>query len=191
MSNISSTPLAKHSERLLSPVIQGAGKAPGRFVFRGEFALKLAPSKGGEKRPPEAKADQVIMACEGGKIVFFAGHAPSLAYLDMVMECLGADFTPQGRYFLFAGNVDISKKYAIDMNGIPFNVLPLDEATVYNELLDLFYLERGDLKKMSGEEKVDAIVDAAAGFDGKFPATPFATAVAEMGPVKVVENRPV
>lgn len=191
MSDLASTPLGKHSERLLTPVVQGPSKAPGRFVFRGEFALKLAPSKGGEKRPPEAKSDQVIMACEGGKIVFFAGHVPSLAYMDLVMESLGADLTPQGRYFLFAGNVDISKKYAIDMNGIPFNVLPLDEATVYNELLDLLYLEKGDLKKMSGEEKVDAIVNAAASFNGKFPATPFAAAVAEMGPVKVVENRPV
>lgn len=191
MTDISSTPLGKHAERLLTPVVQGASKAAGRFVFRGEFALKLAPSTAGEKRPPEAKSDQVIIACEGDKIVFFAGHVPSLALLETVMEVLGADFTPSGRYFLFAGNVDISKKYAIDMNGIPFNVLPLDEATVYNELLDLLYLEKGDLKKMSGEEKVDAIVNAAAGFKGGFPATPYATAVAEMGPVKVVENRPV
>lgn len=91
----------------------------------------------------------------------------------------------------FAGNLDISKKHRIDMNGIPFNVLPLDEATVYNELLDLFYLEKGDLKKMSGEEKIDAIVNAAAGFNGKFPVIAFTQAVAEMGPVKVAENRPV
>lgn len=191
MTDLSTTPLAKQSERLLSPVVQGPSKAPGRFVFRGEFALKLAPSTAGEKRPPEAKADQVIIATEAGKIAFFACHVPTLANLELVMDCLGADLTPQGRYFLFAGNVDISKKYAIDMNGIPFNVLPLDEATVYNELLDLLYLEKGDLKKMAGEEKVDAIVNAAASFNGKFPATSFAQAVAEMGPVKVAENRPV
>lgn len=191
MTDISTTPLAKQSERLLSPVVQGPSKAPGRFVFRGEFALKLAPSTAGEKRPPEAKADQVIIATEGDKIVFLSCHVPTVANLELVMDCMGADLTPQGRYFLFAGNVDISKKYAIDMNGIPFNVLPLDEATVYNELLDLFYLEKGDLKKMGGEEKIDAIVNAAASFNGKFPAASFAQAVAEMGPVKVAENRPV
>jgi hypothetical protein len=191
MTDISTTPLGKQSERLISPVVQGPSKAPGRFVFRGEFALKLAPSTAGEKRPPEAKADQVIIACEGDKIVFLSCHVPSLAALELVMDCLGADLTPTGRYFLFAGNVDISKKYTIDMNGIPFNVLPLDEATVYNEMLDLLYLEKGDLKKMSGEEKVDAIVNAAASFNGKFPVSTFAAAVAEMGPVKVAENRPV
>ena len=77
------------------------------------------------------------------------------------------------------------------MGGICVSVLPLDEATVYNELLDLFYLEKSDLKKMSGEQKVDAIADAAKGYNGKFPATTFAQAVAEMGPIKVAENRPV
>ncbi|MBS4095669.1 MAG: hypothetical protein KGZ83_02385 [Sulfuricella sp.] len=191
MTDISTTPLAKLEAHLLSPIVKGPTKVAGRIAFRGEFALKLAPSTAGEIRPPEVKADQVIIACEGGKISFFSCHVASLAHLELVMACLGQDMSATGSYYVFAGNLDISKKYVIDMNGIPFNVLPLDEATVYNELLDLFYLEKGDLKKMSGEEKIDAIVDAAAKFNGKFPAIPYAQAVAEMGPVKVAENRPV
>lgn len=185
------SPFAKLSERLLSPIVDGPTGVPGRYAFRGEFALKLAPSTAGEKRPPEIKADQMILAAEGGKLAFFACHVDSVAYLELVMECFGDLFTPAGSYFLFAGNVDISKKYLIEMNGIRFSVLPLDEATVYNELLDLLYLEKGDLKKMGGEQKVDAIVNAAKGYDGKFPVTAFAQAVAEMGPIKVAENRPV
>jgi len=191
MSDLASTPLGKLEEHLLSPVVKGPTKVAGRFAFRGEFALKLTPTIAGEKRPPEVKADQVIIATEGGKIAFFSCHVASLAHLALVVECLGKDMTANGHYYVFAGNLDISKKYLIDMNGIPFNVLPLDEATVYNELLDLFYLEKGDLKKMGGEEKVDAIVNAAAAFNGKFPTIPYAQAVAEMGPVKVAENRPV
>lgn len=191
MTDLASTPLAKLEAHLLSPIVKGPTKAPGRFAFRGEFALKLAPTLAGEKRPPELKADQVILVTEGGRITFFSGHVASLAHLEQVMACLGQGMSADGHYYLFAGNLDISKKYRIDMNGIPFHVLPLDEATVYNELLDLFYLEKGDLKKMSGEEKIDAIVNAAASFDGKFPLIAFTQAVAEMGPVKVVENRPV
>jgi len=191
MSDLASTPLAKLQENLLSPIVQGPTKVAGRFAFRGEMALKFTPSLAGEKRPPEVKADQVIIAADDGKITFFSGHVASLAHLDLVKECLGADMVPTGKYFLFAGNLDISKKYQIDMNGIPFNVLPLDEATVYNELLDLFYLEKGDLKKMGGEEKIDAIIKGASTFNGQFAAIPFAQAVAEMGPVKVAENRPV
>jgi len=185
------SPFSKLGERLLSPIVDGPTKVAGRYAYRGEFALKLAPSTAGEKRPPEVKADQMILAADGDKLSFFACHVDSLAYLELVMENFGDLFTPTGRYFLFAGNIDISKKYLIDMGGIAFNVLPLDEATVYNELLDLFYLEKSDLKKMNGEEKVDAIVNASKGFNGKFPATPFAQAVAEMGPIKVAENRPV
>lgn len=191
MSDLASTPLAKLQENLLSPIVQGPTKVAGRIAFRGEMALKFTPTLAGEKRPPEVKADQVILAADDGKITFFSGHVASLAHLDLVKECLGADMVPTGKYFLFAGNLDISKKYQIDMNGIPFNVLPLDEATVYNELLDLFYLEKGDLKKMGGEEKIDAIIKGASTFNGQFAAIPFAQAVAEMGPVKVAENRPV
>lgn len=191
MSDLTSTPLAKLQDHLLSPIVHGPTKVAGRVAFRGEMALKFTPTLAGEKRPPEVKADQVILATEGGKITYFSCHVASLAHLELVTEILGADMAPSGRYFLFAGNLDISKKYLIDMNGIPFNVLPLDEATVYNELLDLFYLEKGDLKKMSGEEKIDAIIKGASGFNGKFPSIPFAQAVAEMGPVKVAENRPV
>jgi hypothetical protein len=191
MSDLASTPLAKLQDHLISPIVHGPTKVAGRVAFRGEMALKFTPSLAGEKRPPETKADQVILATEGDKITYFSCHVASLAHLEQVMELMGADMVPSGRYFLFAGNLDISKKYLIDMNGIPFNVLPLDEATVYNELLDLFYLEKGDLKKMSGEEKIDAIIKGASSFNGKFPSIPFAQAVAEMGPVKVAENRPV
>ncbi len=191
MSDFASTPLAKLEAHLLSPIVKGPTKVSGRFAFRGEFALKLAPTLAGEKRPPEVKADQVIIVTEGDKITFFSCHVASLAHLELVMACLGQDMSAAGHYYLFAGNLDISKKYRIEMDGIPFNVLPLDEATVYNELLDLFYLEKSDLKKMSGEEKIDAIVNAAMAFNGKFPAISFTQAVAEMGPVKVAENRPV
>jgi len=191
MSDFASTPLAKLQEHLLSPIVQGPTKVAGRVAFRGEMALKFTPTLAGEKRPPEVKADQVIIAAEGGKTTFFSGHVASLAHLELVTDCMAADLVPTGKYFLFAGNLDISKKYQIDMNGIPFNVLPLDEATVYNELLDLFYLEKGDLKKMSGEEKIDAIIKGASTFNGKFPTIPFSQAVAEMGPVKVADNRPV
>jgi hypothetical protein len=184
-------PIAQLEDRLYSPIFKGLTRSPGRFGFRGESALRFAPSVAGEKRPPEIKADQVIVTAEGGTIPFLACHVDSLAHLDLVKEVFGDYLVPCGKYFLFAGNVDISRKYLVEVGGIPFHILPLDEATVYNELLDLFYLDKGDLKKMGPEAKIDALADAAAKFAGKFPTTPYAQALAEMGPVKVAENRPV
>lgn len=183
--------LSKLSGKLLSPLISGPTGKAGRFGFRGELGLEFPESVAGEARPPLTKADQVILAAEGEQLVFFAAHVDSLAHLDHIVAMMGDSLVPAGKYFLFAGNVDFSKKYVVEVGGASWNVLPLDEATVWNELLDLFYLERSDLKKASAEAKVDALVDASAKFNGKLPVIPYAQALAEMGPVKVVENRPV
>lgn len=177
--------------KLLSPTFSGPTGKTARYGFRGELGLKFPPSVAGEKRPPEIKADQVILAVEGEAVSFLALHVDSLAHLDEVRATFGVALVPAGKYFIFAGNVDISKKYLLDLDGVSFHVLPLDEATVYNELLDLLYLEKGDLKKMSPEAKIDVIVDAAAKTGASFPRADYAQALAEMGPVKVADNRPV
>lgn len=177
--------------KLMSPTFSGPTQKTNRYGFRGEIGLKFPPSLAGEKRPPEVKADQVILAVEGESLVFLSARVASLAHIDLIREMFGAALVPSGKYFIFAGNVDISKKFMLELDGISFHVLPLDEATVYNEVLDLFYLEKGDLKKMSNEGKVDAIVDAAIKSACGFPVTPYAQALAEMGPVKVATNRPV
>jgi hypothetical protein len=46
-----------------------------------------------------------------------------------------------------------------------FYVLPIDESTVYNELLDLLYLEKTELKKLDTAGKTDRVADAALKFD--------------------------
>jgi hypothetical protein len=177
--------------KLLSPTFSGPTTKTDRYGFRGELGLKFPPSLAGEKRPPEIKADQVIFAVEGETLVFLSLRVASLAHIDLVREMFGSALVPTGKYFIFAGNVDISKKFMLELGGISYHVLPLDEATVYNEMLDLLYLEKGDLKKMSNEAKIDAIVNASASAACAFPVMAYEQALAEMGPVKVATNRPV
>jgi hypothetical protein len=55
----------------------------------------------------------------------------------------------------------------------------------------LLYLEKGDLKKASMEEKLDILTDTAKGYKSSLPVATFAKVVGEMGAVKVAENRPV
>lgn len=194
MSDISQTPIGLLESRGLihSPVFQGASGKPGRYAYRGELALKLAPTTAGEKRPPLLKSEQVIMLAEGDKLVFFAGFVDSLGALEDLAAVLGDYLTPAGRYYCFAGNVDLLKKYRVDLGGVEWLVLPLDEATVYNELLELFLIEKGDLKKLDNGAKVEAIVAGAMAYTpSRFAEKTYADALAEMGPVKVVENRPV
>ncbi len=195
MTLITDTPFAKLDAegRLLSPVFKGATSKPGRFAFRGEIALEFQKAMADEKRPPETKVDQVMMAASAGEttIAFIACFAHSLAHLKLLCEQLGDKLSPTGKYFFFAGNLDISKKYQIAYGGTTFWVMPLDEATVYNELLDLFRMDKSTLKKLDTAGKLDAIADKAASFSEKWTSISFEEGLKIMGPIKIRENRPV
>ncbi|MEW6037792.1 MAG: hypothetical protein AB1648_06045 [Pseudomonadota bacterium] len=195
MTTISETPLAslESENRLLSPVFKGATAQPGVFGFRGMIALKFAQQVSDEARPPEIKFDQVMTVAKAGEstLPFLAGVALSLEHLDLLMDVLGDKLSPAGKYFFFAGNLDISKRYQITHRGATFWVLPLDEATVYNELLELFRIEKNDLKKLDTAGKLVAVADAAAGFDEKFEVIGFEEGLKIMGPIRIPDNRPV
>ncbi len=177
--------------RLLNPVHKGPTRQTGRIGFRGELALRFAPKLADEARPC---CEQVIAAAQVGHAAlgFFAGYLLSFEHLKDVAAVLGDSIAPGGAYFLFCNNLDLSHRYGIEYNGITWRVLPIDEATVYNELLDLLGLERNDLKKLDTGGKIDRIAEAAAKFDSAFSAISYADGVARMGPVRNPnENRPV
>ena len=183
--------ILEQEKKLLSPVFSGKTGKPDTYGFRGNLVLKEAEKFADEARPPEIMADQVILSADSKKIGFLGCHVDSLAHLSLIVNILKPYLDAQGKYFVFAGNIDISQKYFIELDGIGFYILPLDEATVWNELLECFNLDRGDLKKLGSGEKIDALVNAAARFGGKFKTITFEEGLTVMGPVRIPENRPV
>lgn len=180
--------------RLLNPVLKAPTHKPGRVGFRGELALRFSAKLADEARPPELTCDQVIaIATAGDKhLPFFAGYLLSFEHLKDVAEVLGDTLSAGGKYFLFCNNIDLSKKYQVPCKGAMFYVLPIDESTVYNELLELLYLEKTELKKKDTAGKVDAVADAALKFDVTFDTITYDEGLALMGPVRNPnENRPV
>lgn len=180
--------------RLLNPVLKAPTKKPGRFGFRGELALRFAAKLADEARPPELTCDQVIAVAQVGdpKLPFFAGYLLSFEHLKDVAETLGDTLSAGGKYFLFCNNIDLSKKYQVPLKGAMFYVLPIDEATVYNELLELLYLEKAELKKLDTAGKTDRVADAALKFDITFDTITYDEGLKLMGPVRNPnENRPV
>jgi hypothetical protein len=180
--------------RLLSPVHKGPTDKAGRFGFRGMLALKFPQKLADEARPPELCADQVIAIAEAGKPTFdfIAMWLLSFEHLGIVHEVLKDKLSPAGKYFIFANNIDLLSKYELEIDGIHYYVLPIDESTVYNELLELFYIEKNDLKKLSTAGKIDAVANAGLAFDGKFETITFEKGLEVMGPVRNRnENRPV
>jgi hypothetical protein len=180
--------------RLLNSVLKSATKKPGRFGFRGDIALKFQVKKADEARPPEISSDQIIMVAHAGEphIAFLAGFLLSFEHIQLLAEVLGDLLSPQGKYFLFVDNIDISKKYVLEYAGATFYILPIDESTVYNELLSLLYIEKNDLKKLDTAGKTDAVADKALIFSARFEPITFEDGVRTMGPVRnIYENRPV
>jgi hypothetical protein len=180
--------------RLLNPVLKAPTHRPGRFGFRGELALRFAPKIADEARPPELDVDQVLASADEGSstIPFFAAYLLSFEYLKPLAEVLGDALSPGGKYFLFCNNIDLLKKYRVAWGKAAFYVLPIDEAGVYNELLELLDLERNALKKLDTAAKLDAIVDTALRFDANYPAQTYEEGLRQMGPVRNEnENRPV
>lgn len=180
--------------RLLNSVLKGETKKPGRIGFRGDIALKFQTKMADEARPPEISSDQVIAVAHAGEsyIAFLAGFLLSFEYLKLLAEVMGDALSPKGKYFLFCDNIDISKRYQVEFGGATFYILPIDEATVYNETLELLYLEKNDLKKLDTAGKVDAIVDKALSFNQSFPKITYEEGCKLMGPVRnIYENRPV
>lgn len=181
-------------KRLQNPVLKEATKKAGRFGFRGEIAIKFAPQVADEARPPEVTAGQVMAIANADEkgIPFFTGYLLSFGYLDMLVEALGDTLMPDGKYFLFCNNIDLLKKYQVNMGGATFFILPISESTVYNELLELLRLEKGDLKKLDTAAKLDVVADKALTFTASYPVITYEEGLKLMGPVRNPnENRPV
>ena len=180
--------------RLVNSVLKAPTRTPGRFGFRGDLALKFPAKLADEARPPEISCEQVIAAAHAGQpqVAVFCGFLLSFEYLKLVAEVLGEALSPHGKYFLFCDNIDLSKRYDVAYGGATFHVLPIDEATVYNEMLELLYLDKTELKRLDTAGKTDAIVERALAFADRFPTISYEEGLALMGPVRnPYENRPV
>ena len=196
MTTIDQTAFARldSESRLYNSVHKGPTKVAGRYGYRGALALVFHPQMADEKRPPDIYIDQVMTIAQAGEktIPFMAAYVHSFEYLQNIVDVLGDLLSPSGKYFLFCNNIDLLKKYNVEINGINFYVLPIEESTVNNELLELLRIEKNDLKKMDTAGKLDVVADKALSFSEKFPTITYQEGLGVMGPVRNRnENRPV
>jgi len=179
--------------RLMSAMVQAPSTVvAGRSLFRGDLAVKFAETTELEKRPPQLKVEQVLLAAEAGTLPFFAAYMLSFESLLPLAEVLGPMLSPNGKYFAFCNNIDLSARYQVPMGNATFYVLPLDESSVFNELVELLKLDKDRLKKASPLEKVETIVTGATNFKKSYEQISYERGLELMGPVRDPgENRPV
>ena len=152
--------------RLLKPAHKGTTHHAGRFGFRGEIAITLDPL---------LTLGAVFASAQDGEtgLSFIAGSLSSFKQLPELAESLGASVKPDGKYYIYVGDLDRASRYQISFGGVSLYVLPIDDTSVYNELIELFYLDKLKMKKYDTAEKIDTIVDAGLKYDTSYEVISF------------------
>lgn len=153
MTAIADTPFAKlDSEgRLLKPTLNADTHVAGRFGYRGDISYD----------GPETVLKEVFSVSENGKpaIGFLAGSIKNYETLPKLVETFGAALDGDGKYFVFIEDLPQGNRFYIRFGDVKIFAIFLDETTVYNGLIDMFYVDKVKLKKFDTSAKLDALAD--------------------------------
>jgi hypothetical protein len=108
------------------------------------------------KLPPKIQAKQAIVVCDD-KIKFFACELESFEHFKPMFEKYKEFFSADSLNILYVINLDGEGTF--EYEGVKFTAYVLDESSVWNELLELADLEKGDMKKLSAEEKIEKLYE--------------------------------
>jgi hypothetical protein len=145
-------------------VKEGDGKYA---IYRGDLVLTQGEVGDalGHRKPPTATVKNTVVLAEDDKIKFFAGSLDDLADLTKVMTNYQADLAPDARLLVFV--VNIAKPLIVDLAGFSIAAIPLQEGVIWNELMDLAALEKGDFKGQSALQKVVTVYGALSTYQPK------------------------
>ncbi|MDB5653510.1 MAG: hypothetical protein JWQ94_1123 [Tardiphaga sp.] len=150
---IADTPFARLDAegRLLKPILSAATHVEGRYGFRGEIRYD----------DPDTVIREVFSVSESGApaIGFLAGSIKDYASLPKLVETLGTAFDGDGRYFIYIADLPRGNRFHIKFGDVNIFAIAIDETSVYNELIDTFYVDKGKLKKFDTSAKLDALAD--------------------------------
>jgi hypothetical protein len=153
MTAVADTPFAKlDSEgRLLNPALKTDTHVAGRFGFRGDIKYD------GSDTPLK----EVFAVSESGKpaIGFLAGQIKKYETLPKLIETFGSAFDADGKYFIYISDLPQGNRFYIKFGDIKIFAIFIDDTSVYNELIDTFYVDKVKLKKYDTSAKLDALAE--------------------------------
>ena len=141
----------------------------GLRAFRGDFVVKAGEfnATAGKRNPPEALLKQAVILAGEDSIKLLAGNFASVDELPELIAGFGAKLEPDCTTILFVDNLAVDA--VIEQDGRRYVLILHPEGLIWNELMDLFYVEKSDLKGQSSEDKVVTVYEAAKGYAPKFP----------------------
>lgn len=149
-----------------------AASAAGWDAYRGELILKegeIADAQGRRKPPHEVLRQAVVLSC-GDELKLLAGSLDELQFFPSLVAKYGADLQPGAAVVLFTVNIDTP--FVVIVNGTPAVFIPMVQGMVWNELIDLVALEKGDFKGQSAADKVVTLYNALKSHNFKYSEMP-------------------
>jgi hypothetical protein len=157
---------------------EAASKA-GWAAYRGELILKegeIADAHG-RRKPPTNVLKQAIALAAGDELKLISGSLDQLQEYPLFLEKFGADLRPDTLAVLFT--VNISDPFVLSHNGATVVFIPLVQGMVWNELIDIAALEKGDFKGQGAADKVLTLYEALSGYRFKHPQATLDAALAK------------
>ena len=153
---------------------EGDGKLA---AYRGDLVLGLGEVGDalGHRKPPTHTIKNTVVLAEDDKIKFYVGSLDDLADLPRILTFYKADFAPDVRLILFV--VNISKPLVIQIDGLSIATISMQEGLIWNELLDMATLEKGDFKGQSPVGKIATVYKALKDYKGKGDTVSFVEAL--------------
>ena len=163
---------------LFIPSVKGVTSLSGISAYRGDLVLKQGAIREGsanDRKPPELLLHQASILADSDKMIFVSGLFRQLQDVSAFVEKYHDVLTPETVTLFFVENIANPMQSVIE--GVTFKFLPYKDGMVWNETLDLLYIEKGDLKGQSAEDKVVTVYKVAKDYIIKSPMIEFEDAL--------------
>jgi len=165
--------------------VLGKTSEAGISAYRGDLVLIQGAFREGsttDRKPPELLLKQTAILADNDKFIFVSGLFDELAHVQTFLEKYKPVLSPETVALFFVENIASNMQVVLD--GITFKFVPYKDGLVWNETMELLYIEKADLKGQSSEDKVVTVYEAAKGFSTKTDTIPFEEALTKTIVVK-------
>lgn len=136
-------------------------------AYRGDLVLELGEvgDAHGHLKPPVYTIKNTIVLADNDKIKLYVGSLDELSLLPKVLAYYQADFAADVRIIMFV--VNINKPLVIELGGLNIAAIGMQEGLIWNELIDIAALDKGDFKGQSATQKIVTVYKALSDYKPK------------------------
>jgi len=140
----------------------------GVTAYRGDLVLIEGGYREGsttDRKPPVLLLHQTAILANSEKFIFLNGLFDELQHVSVFVEKYKSALSPDTLTLFYVEN--IAEPMQVELEGVLFKFLPFREGMIWNDTLELLYIEKADLKGQSAEDKVVTMYEAAKSFKMK------------------------